>query len=129
MIEVAIYNKMITDADIASITSDRIYPIILPQNPTFPAITYQKDNVSRPGNFDAAADTYANSFFQIDAWGETFAIAKDLHDKIKTCLNNFVGLMGTDRIYRLAIESETQVYEINIDAYRVTGIFSITHKE
>ena len=129
MIETAIYDRLIADTDIASMVGNRIYPLILPQNPTFPAITYQKEGVTRPGNFDAAADTYAVSYFQIDAWGLTFEIAKDLHDKIKICLNNFVGLMGTDRIYRLAIESETPAYEIKIDAYRVSGMFVINHKE
>jgi len=129
MIEIAIYNRLKKDVNINAIVSDRIYPIILPQNLVFPAISYRKQSVDRPGNFDKASDTYANSFFQIDAWSESFAVAKDLHDKIKICLSNFVGLMGDDRIYRIAIESETQVYESIIDAYRISGIFEINHKE
>jgi hypothetical protein len=42
MIEAALRAVLIAHPDVAALAGGRIYPLILPQNPTLPAIAYQR---------------------------------------------------------------------------------------
>lgn len=58
---------LLADAPLAAVLGTRIYPIKLPQNPTFPAVTIQQISGFRYGHLRGPA-SLARPRYQIDAW-------------------------------------------------------------
>jgi hypothetical protein len=129
MMQIDLVNRLLADAGVSSFAGTRIYPIILPQNPLYPAITYSIEDETFGETFDEATTDYVETQVQVDAWGNTYAEAKNLYLAIKASLANFTGMMGSTKVYRLRFESSVEVYESAVKAYRISSIFLITHKE
>ena len=70
------------DTDVAALVGTRVYSGILPQNPTYPAVTIQPITED-DNNTLASRPALRWARLQIDAWAETYAGAKDLHDKVR----------------------------------------------
>jgi len=77
---------LVNDVDVAALVSTRVYNGILPLNPTYPAVTIQPITED-DNNTLASLPALRWARLQIDAWAETYAGAKDLHDKIRAALN------------------------------------------
>mgnify|MGYP001250097951 CR=1 FL=1 len=70
-------NKLISNVTLSGVVSDRIYPIKLPQNITYPCLIYRVDEAVVEGTLDIEANPtclyvfenmyYANSYSQIIA--------------------------------------------------------------
>ena len=129
MISDHLYTYMAAQSAITDIVSTRIYPIILPQEPTYPAISYSDDDVNYTESFDGQTD-HAQSIYQINAWAKTYAGAYTLGDVLRSSLKNTSGSFGGITIQRCSIISgPVTVYEDSVEAYRQTYIFSIWHNE
>jgi hypothetical protein len=100
--------------------ADRVYPIIMPQNTTLDAITYQVID-SVPEN---SLDGYAglkNSRIQVDVWSATYAGSKALAKRVHNVINE------SDVITAIMI-SENELYETETQDYRVSMDFSVWHQ-
>ncbi len=93
MFEETLYTHLINAAEVKAIVQDRIYPLMIPQNKSLPAVTYQKISGERLHSLQG--DTgYTTPVFQISARAETYAQCKALAQEIRLCLQNFTGQMG-----------------------------------
>lgn len=129
MIADNLYTYMAAQSAITNIVSTRIYPLILPQKPTYPAVTYSEDDSNYTESFTGQTD-HVQSIFQIDAWARTYAGATTLGEAIRTSLQNTTGSFGGITIQRCTVLSgPISVYEDSVEAYRQTYIFSIWHNE
>lgn len=129
MIADNLYTYLAAQSAITSIVSTRIYPIILPQKPTYPAVTYSEDDSNYTESFVGQTD-HVQSIFQLDAWATTYAGATTLGEAIRTSLQNTSGSFGGITIQRCTVLSgPISVYEDSVEAYRQTYIFSIWHNE
>lgn len=129
MIANNLYTYLIAQSVITNIVSTRIYPMILPQKPTYPAITYSDDDSNYTESFDGQTD-HVQSTFQLDAWAKTYAGATTLGAAISTALKNTSGAFGGITIQRCTVLSgPIMAYEDSVEAYRQTYIFSIWHNE
>lgn len=75
--ETDLYARLISNATIADEAGTRIYPVILPDNVTYPAITYSV--VSQVPEASYGCDQFR---FQIDIWAATYAAVKSLRDAL-----------------------------------------------
>ncbi len=129
MISDNLYTYLAAQSAITSIVSTRIHPLILPQEPTYPAMTYSDESSDMSESFDGQTG-HAQSIYQIDCWAKTYAGAYTLGDALRSTLNNVSGSFGGITIQRCQIiNGPATVYEDSVEAYRQTYIFSIWHSE
>lgn len=129
MIDQNVYTFLSAQAGITSIVSTRIYPLILPSSPAYPAVTY-RDEGHDPAESFTGSDELTRSDYFIDAWSSTPEGATTLETAIKTALKNHSGAFGGITILRSTISTiQGMVYEDSVEAYRKTVLFTIWHQE
>ena len=127
MIESAIHYILVNDATVKAITT-RCYPVIIPQNPTCPLILFTKITGHRDHHLSGPSGV-AHPRFQIEAWAETYAGAKELADAIREALDGYSGTAKSTAIHSCLIDSERDVYESEIEVYRVIQDYFFWHEE
>lgn len=93
-VEAAIYSLLTTTPSSAG---DRIYPVILPEGCSFPAIRYQRISTVRWNTLDNANDT-PNARFEVSCWAEDFPDAIILEVAVRAALAGFSGTIGDTTI-------------------------------
>jgi hypothetical protein len=94
--------------------------VLLPQNCTLPAITYQRISSSDQHVLDGRS-SMENARIQIDVMATTYAVTKSLASLVVTAMegaSTFSGLMMTD----------LDMWEDEAECYRVSMDFSVWHK-
>lgn len=115
---------LLSQLDIGS----RLYPLHLPQNPTYPAATYQvitANSLATSNGLSAPKEWRV----QIDAWGESYADADGLARSIRGALDGYRGAAGTAFIQVSMLVNWTEMYEDGLDVYRVSQDYEITYTE
>lgn len=99
-IETAIRELLTGNAGFAALAGTRVYPVMLPQNVTYPAVAYQELRTTTrvPADGDSGE---RESRFQLAAWAESYAAAKGLGAAIVAAINGHAG--GT--IERIAVDA------------------------
>lgn len=97
----------------------RIYPLVLPQNPGLPAITFQRIANSR-ANTMGAAEGLDNPRVQVDTWATTRRAARELAAEVKRVVDG-------STLFGAWLISDAEFYEEDVDPrlYRVSQDFSI----
>lgn len=93
---------------LGSLVSSRVYPLVLPQKPTLPAITYQQISAVRVRNLPVGRAGKVRLRIQIDCWAETYAAVHALADSVKALLDATATERVLDNEFDL-FESETGV--------------------
>jgi len=127
MIEAAIRSILIADDTVKALTT-RVYPVALPQSPQYPLILYTKITGMRDHHLQGPSG-HAHPRFQIEAWAKTYTEAKTLADAIREALDGYSGTAAGTKIGSCLIESEQDIYESEIEVYRVTSDWFIWHEE
>lgn len=128
-IEEALYAKLTSAANLTELVSNRVYPVKLPQNPTLPAITYQRVSTSRYHTHDTGFSGLARPRFQFDCYASSYLGAKNLLEALRATLEGFSGYVGTTRIQGALSQNETDFYEDVSGLYRRSIDFMIHHQE
>lgn len=92
MIESNLVDLLRADATVTSIAADRIYPVLLPDESTLPAITYQVIATTPLYALDERINL-TRYRIQIDAWAKwpSYAQAKSLAEAIRVVLDGYSG--------------------------------------
>lgn len=129
MIDANLYTFLAAQSAITNVTGTRIYPEILPADPTFEAITFRADYHDIDNVFGGSTN-FCRSDYYIDAWAETHAEAIALAKLIRDNLKDVSGAFGGITIQEVFITMGPQtVFEDSVEAYRTTQMFSIWHGE
>ena len=130
--EAALYTLLSTDASVTAVigsgASARAYPLLLPQNGTLPAVTYQR--VSTPRILTASLggqNARVKCRMQMDCWARTFAQARTLADAVRTAM------LGATTFTALALD-EQSLYEPGeredgLHFYRISTDYSCWYLE
>lgn len=110
-IEEAIKTKL-SDATITAVVDLRVYPDILPQDTTLPAITYQQIGGFR-GQVMDGVDGMVNARYQINCWDDTYEGARYLANVVNAVLNSFSGVVGTVKIFSMVFELEGDILNMS----------------
>lgn len=127
-IEAGLFDYLSTHATVSADIGTRVYPVKLPQNPTFPCASYTTSGADRHSTFSGQND-FVGMNIDIDCWGETYSDAKDLQTKIRGAVQNYQGLMGTVNVDSVFVYDPVDVYEDSVQAYRSTLPITIYHTE
>ena len=126
-IEEALSAYLNSKTELIDIVGDRIYPIVLPQNPTYPALTYFK--VSGLALHDA---DIAYPRFQLSSWGEDYADVKTLAAAVKEVMQRFKGIMGGTggvKVSQVVYENELDLYDSVTGIYHIPADYKIIYRE
>lgn len=101
------------DSSVTALVGTRVYPLILPQTPTYPAITYQRiSSTGTNGNTALRASRY-----QVNCWATTHAGAQALAGAVKTLFEEYTST--TSGIKMSLVVNELDDYDDDTDAYRI----------
>lgn len=120
-IEEALYAYLSSYANLTAIVGTRIYPLILPQSPILPAITYSKVSGPRVNSKDGASGL-AYPRFQFSCWAKSYGQAKQVAEQIRLALDTFPS-------GRAFIENEQDIYEPDTGIHHIPIDFIIWHTE
>lgn len=121
-IETALRAHLANHSGLAALVGGRIYPLILPQDPALPAVTYQKVSESSEYIHDGVS-SIRKGRLQLDCWAATYATAKAVAAQVKASLHRFSGVLGGAGGVQVGgawIEDETDFYEPDPPIYRVS---------
>ena len=128
MIESALYSILTADSTVSGLISTRVYPIKLPQSPTFPAVTYQRVSTPRVRSTTGPSGL-AHPSIQIDCWAETYTGVKSLAEAAREAVDGYSGTVGGVAIAGIIVASENDFFEPEVEIYRVTMDITIWHEE
>jgi len=126
-IESELLTRLKADGALAALVVARIYPGLLPQKPTFPAVSYRRVSGVRVHNLDGASGR-ATPRFQFDSWAETKSGVLALATAVREALNGYIGVLTTLNVV-IRIENEFDDYDEEIRKHRVIQDFIISHTE
>jgi len=127
-IEEALYSKLSNDAGVSGLVSTRVFPNLMPQNPTYPLLVYTRVSGPRIHSHDGSSGL-AHPLFQIDSWAETYAGVKALAEKVRLALQGFSGTVATVVINGILFEGDRDLYEDGVEEFRVSSDYRIWHNE
>ncbi len=128
MIEQAVYDILRNDALVEAIAGDRIYPLLMPQNATYPAITYQRISTDRARSL-SGRDYEKRVRLQVDVWSKTFGEAKSLSTAVAAALDDYAGVLAGLQIGACSLVDERDEFESKADYFRSSLDFLIGYEE
>lgn len=126
---------LLADPAIAARVGTRVYPQILPQNATLPAIVGTQTTGIRMSHLHGAA-SLARPRYQLDAWDSSFTGAATLGALIRARSEAYVGTMPdprtspvTDIITSMTFIDDREGYEDDVSggSYRVSADYWVFH--
>jgi hypothetical protein len=94
-LEEALVLQLQNDAGVSALVSTRIYPLVVPQDATLPAIAYQR--ISGPRAYSHSGPTGAvQARMQITSVASDYSGAKALSAAVRSAMRSFRGTGGLD---------------------------------
>lgn len=117
---------LLSDNDISGQVGTRVYPLKLPQDPTYPAITYQviSDQSER---LLSGADRIRRARVQVDVWAETLLTCQSITNFVRTLLDGQDNTQGNIRFRSAWTQNGPDLYEESIEKYRITSDCELTY--
>lgn len=130
-VELEIRTRLVADSAVAALVKvgsvSRIYALFLPQNPTLPAITYQRISGPRIQELNAATE-WGRARIQYDCWADTYLGAQALAAAVRRSLNGHVGKLATLKV-GIRLDNERDLYEDELNIFRISQDYMVVHTE
>lgn len=127
-VETAIVTRLNAYGGLTALTSMRIYPLILPQEPTYPAVTYQRIDGPREHAFGGDMGI-PHPRIQVDSWGKTYASAKAVATQVRGALQRWADAGATPEVLDCLLDNDEDDYEPQTGVYRVRQDWIVWHRE
>lgn len=101
---------LLADGTVAGLASTRVYPVVMPQGGTLPALVLQVISGPRPVTLSGAVEP-APHRVQVDAWAETYAAAHALRAAAEAAVNGHDGTTGDTVFQFVGVEDRRDDYE------------------
>lgn len=120
--ESLVFSRLTGDAGVTDLVGQRVYPLRLPQEPTYPAIMYQRVSTNEAHTHDQAGGL-AESRVQFDCLAVTYSQAQALAAAVRAALNGWVD--DGNGILACLLENQIDLYEDTTESYRVVLDFML----
>ena len=128
VLEQALYTRLTGYAGLSALVSSRIYADRLPQNPTLPALTYQR--ISRePWESLSASDGVEDAGIQIDVWASTVSSRSSVTVQVLAALKRQTWTEDGIAVLDAFIESDITQFDPDVSLYRETLDMKVVHRE
>jgi hypothetical protein len=129
----ALGHRLSNYSGLSALVGARIYAIKLPQNVTYPAVTFQVISGLPRTHLMGSDDSLAAPRVQVSAWDTSLTDATAVADQIKAALQDFTGTMGGDggiTVQRIFLESEQiLIFDPEVDVIQIAQDFLIWREE
>lgn len=98
---------LLTKSAVTTLVSSRIYPDVLPQNATFPAVVYVEFATDHEHQLSGAAGLYHQRMF-LDCYASTRTAANSLAEAIRAVLHGYWGAAGSETIRSAQLEGRVK---------------------
>lgn len=122
-IEQAIKNFLLTKTDITNLVGNRIYYSTLPQNPTYPAISFFRVSNIRQHDIDSGS-----VYYQFDVWTKTYIQGIEIANEIRLALQREKSVMDKIPIIQGVYINEDDGYEPDTKLYHIASDFKIIYR-
>lgn len=129
MIEFGILNRLVADPTIAALIGANVTAVLLPEDTTYPAVTYQRASTVR--DYDTSGAVSLSTIrLQVDSWSEDYVQVKQLDAAVRACLDGFSGTLPNGTyVDNTTVDSSYDLYESTARLHRVSTDFLITGVE
>lgn len=107
--------QMINTPAINALVGTRIYPNVLPANPTMPAMTYR--TISAPRGYAHSSRSLQGATVtervQLSCWGASYSTAKQLAATVRTSFSGYRGSLGVLPVGSVALANELDLIDPN----------------
>lgn len=133
LLEEAIFSRAGAIAPLAALIGTRLYPVILPQNPTLPAATYRRISTRRP-NAMGRDPGIAFARIQFTAWATTPLGAKQVKEAIRgdsagAGYQRWRGTVAGVAVLDSILISELEFYDETSQLFAAAADFVMPHRE
>ena len=123
-IETDLLDILEANAGVSALIGTRIYPMLLPQTPTLPAIVYSVISAMRTARHGGRA-SIGEKRIQFSCWGSTYSGAKALADQVRLALD---GTKPTTEGAAL-IAGEHDIYDTETGWFHISMDFMVQYQE
>lgn len=116
MIETLIYTALTTDTAIKRRINTRIYPVVMPQGVTLPAVSYQRVSADQNDTLSGRSGL-VNAHIVINCWARNYDEAKALAQEIRAAMDGV-------RTFRAVMVNELDGYDQDVSLFVVSQDFS-----
>lgn len=127
-IEAALYAHLAADAGLAAVVSTRIYPMQLPQQPTLPALTYQRISTLPTQHRGNAIALHRRVRMQIDCWAADYDTTLTVRAAVLAAMNSLAQDSGP-RIDVAQLAEDRDVIDPLTARWRASIDFFIWYEE
>lgn len=127
-VEVALHSRLYAYSGLRALISIRIYPVILPQAPTYPCVSYQR--IDGPREHAIASDIeIAHPRLQIDSWGKHVEDTKAVATQVRNALQRWTDPCSSPPVLDCFLECDEDSYESDTNIYRVRQDYICWYRE
>lgn len=127
-LEEAVYTILTAATALTDHVSTRIYPSYLPQNCTYPALTYYRVSTIRESAMYADPNI-STVRFQISAWSTSPVTAGAVADHVRSAMHRDIGSHAGLTIKDCYIDEEITTYDPDSEEHQVAMDFVIMQRE
>lgn len=124
----ALRDYVLADATVSGLIGARMYPAILPQDPTMPAITYQIISGDSVISHDGPAGL-ENPTIQIDCWAATYSGMDALFNAVRKRLNGASGAFSGVEVQGIFMVRKRDLYDDEAKLHRRTADYEVWNSE
>ena len=123
--ESGLYSYLISNAGVIAVLGDRLYPVVVPESPTFPVAAFSV--LSKVPVYTADGNSgFINYRVQFDTYGNTYADAKAVQFAITTAIDSYTGTLPDGTVVGNVMQvSARDLYDSDARVYRTLSDFII----
>lgn len=108
-VEEALTARLKTFPGLSALVGTRVYPVKLPQSPTYPAVSYQRTGRTQHHAMGADANV-REARFQVSGWDPSYATAKGVATQMRLALDRWRGTQSNGVVIQdTLIENEMEL--------------------
>lgn len=120
----AIHARLTGHAGTFALVKKRIYPLRIPQGPTYPAVRYQV--IGAPRTHLMGADLgEVHARVQIDCYAQTYDGAHTLATQVRGALSRWEGTAGGVTVIHVFLDDERDIDEPTIEQDGEKGVYRV----
>jgi hypothetical protein len=130
MIESGLTSLINADATTTSLIAGRIYPLVLPETPTYPALTYR--TISSLPTYDLNGDVVeTKTRIEFTSWSTSYGDCKTVNEAIRAVLESYKGTLSNGAVVSFTWRdgSAVDAFDDVRRAYNSSVDYRFTHTE
>lgn len=126
----AVYALISADAGVTALVSTRIYPTVLPQDKTLPALVYQRISGVEPGQIDGQGRALVQGRIQVTALASEFGACAAILDAAREALLYQYGTIGGVEVVSIIRDIDgADDFDPDLQAYSQSMDFIVSYIE